>query len=108
MMASTVWQLARLADCADPDTDASPGAAWLHGVEAAAQEIEDEDEVSELADQLVPIYTAEVWSVFTDLGAYNEDPTDLGCDGSDMEQAAKVCLYIIAERLLHALKEDAR
>jgi hypothetical protein len=49
-----------------------------------------------------------LWSEFTDLAAYQEDPTEYGVDGSDMEQSARVCLYIIAERLATALFDEVR
>lgn len=63
--------------------------------------------VHERADAAVPTYTRQVWSVFSDLGAFTEDPTELGFNGSDMEQGAKVCLYMIAERVLHGLLSEA-
>ncbi len=111
------WRLARLADCMDPDSVTSPGAQFLFSVEDDARERWEDtdpedrdrllsDEWSEVADSAVPIYTREVWTMFVDLGAYQEDPTELGIDGSDMEQAAKVCLYMIAERLCHALADE--
>lgn len=102
----TPYALARLADCSSPDSPESAGAQWLARVASCLDEIEDEDDVSEQADSIVPIYTHEVWTVFVDLGAYNEDPTELGADAGDMEGCAKVCLFMIAERLLHVLLEE--
>jgi hypothetical protein len=67
---------------------------------------DDSDAVGEMADGAVPVYTADVWRTFVDLGAWAEDPTELGVDGSDMEQAAKVCLYLIGERLASTLLDD--
>lgn len=109
----TPWQLARMADCFDPDSLLSPGATFLREVwDAATSERDqydddDSDAAHAIADGAVPIYTHAVWSTFVDLGAYREDPTELGFDGSDMEQAAKVCLYMIAERLAVAAMEQA-
>ena len=102
------YVLARMADCASPDSLESMGARFLTAVAestlSAIQHDDDRDEIPwTVADQCVPIYTYDVWRTFVDLAAYNEDPTDLGADGSDMEHAAKVCLYIIGERLAAAI-----
>ena len=106
----TVWTLAGMAGVASPDSLTSPGAEWLELVAAylvgAAEELAEavypEDMIYEMADGLVPIYTHERWQVFVDLAAYTEDITDFG-PIDDMEQAAGVALFMIAERLLTAL-----
>lgn len=109
----TPWRLARMAGCYDPDSETSAGATFLREVYDAATserdqyDSDDSDAAHEIADGAVPIYTHAVWATFVDLGAYREDPTELGYDGSDMEQAAKVCLYMIAERLAVAAMEQA-
>jgi hypothetical protein len=112
------WQLARLADCMDPSKRDSAGAEFLFIVEDAARErwwvMTDDERVaddiadtwSEVADSCVPIYTHNMWQTFADLGAWQEDPTDLGADADDMTKCAMVCLYMIAERLCHALAEE--
>lgn len=64
-----------------------------------------ENEVHEVADGAVPIYTGERWAVFADLGAYNEDPGDIGGWPADLTDAAGAALYMIAERLAAALVE---
>lgn len=64
-----------------------------------------EDEVHEVADGAVPVYTAARWAVFADLGAYNEDPGDIGGWPADLTDAAGAALYMIAERLAAALVE---
>jgi hypothetical protein len=126
----TVWQLANLAGCADPDEHdgigfdlpagaiedrrviASPGANFLRSVEDAVREAFDYhegqpgDDWHEVADGAVPVYTHALWSTFVDLAAYNEDPSELGCEADDMTRAAGVCLYMIAERLAMALAEE--
>lgn len=122
-MTYTTWSLASMADCASPDhhdgigfdypTDPpapSPGAHFLRRVaDGVAEAIEygaDPDEVPyDVADACVPIYTSEVWATFVDLGAYMEDPTELG-PISDMGDAATVCLYMIGERLASAILAD--
>lgn len=108
-----VWELARMADCASPDDEHSPGADFLLGVQAdmaerfawAADndEVVDGDVVSEVADGAVPVYTHPRWQVFVDLCAYQEDIRDYGTDAADMTEAAGVALYCIAERLAFAL-----
>lgn len=106
----TTYALARLADCHDPDTMTSPGARFLDRVESAFLDMEtpDEDRFGEEADQLVPIYTHERWQVFVDLCAYEEDISEFGDYGDDLTRAAGVALYMIAERLLRALYEEAQ
>jgi len=119
----TPYELALLASCASPDTPDSAGARFLRRLASAAQEVAEEyrqnqtpeddwdynGELSELADSAVPIYTHELWSVFTDLAAYREDPTDLitGVDLKNLDKVACVCLYIIAERLVYEIIRDA-
>src|SRR4051812_11998356 len=116
----TAHQLSGDADCASPDSPTSAGAHFLTNVrdnvvervegfdaddlEALRSEVGTvQDVVSEIADEAPNVYTYTLWCQFVDLAAYNEDPTELGADGSDMEQSARVCLYMIAERLAQAL-----
>jgi len=108
------YELARMAGCASPDTLNSAGAHFLALVaDSAAEDVErlrDSDErndaAHDIADACVPVYTVDVWRTFVDLAAWTEDPSELGADVSDMEQAAKVCLYLIAERLVYALADE--
>jgi hypothetical protein len=109
----TAWQLARLAECSDPDSDTSPGAQFLNRVESDVLErIEDndgewdDDYAHEIADNAVPVYTYTMWQTFVDLGAWEEDPSDLGYDEGDMAKGAAVCLYMIANRLAYALATE--
>lgn len=108
----TVWELARLAGCMDPDNAESPGARFLSRVaddyrEAIADEWYDDDSPHEIADSAVPVYTHERWQVFVDLGAYQEDISEYGDDyGADLTGAAAVALYMIAERLVYALAQE--
>ena len=113
------FQLARLADVADPDSAESPGANFLRHV---AEEYEehaaycrdngvpiDPDDFYQFADSAVPIYTHERWQVFTDLCAYAEvddgEIDGLPLSGDLTEQAGQV-LYGIALRLLYALHAE--
>lgn len=63
------------------------------------------DEIAEVADGAVPIYTGERWAVFADLAAWQEDPGDIGGWPADLTDAAGAALYLIAERLARALVE---
>ena len=110
------YALANRAGCGCPDSLESPGARWLQQVADAAQELyergEDEDtrndDVFKVADQCVPIYTHEVWSVFVDVQGYLEDVSDYSPDLSEgMEKAAQIALLMIAERLVTVLLEEA-
>lgn len=125
-----VYELARLAEVASPNTPESPGAKYLDQIRQGALEIlaaddlgtltDDEfhdsdvqDAISEYADTLVPVYTHEVWQVFTDLAAWNEeDETGLMevaiREGHGMTQIARIALYRIAERLLQTLIREDR
>ena len=115
----SAYFLAGMADCASPNTPESAGAVFLTRVahdtlaaldyvDAVTDERETEDIPSEVADAAVPIYTHNVWATFTDLAAWQEDPTELMGGEFDMEQAAKVSLYMIAERLVWALLAEIR
>lgn len=110
------------AACGSPDSLDSAGAKFLVSVrDAVVEAVEfgeitigsdaNEDAIAEIADGAPDVYTATKWAEFVDLAAYQEDPTELGFDGSDMDKAADACLYIIAQRLaaalVEALAEDA-
>lgn len=127
----TTWHLANLAGCASPDrgdgigvTPAldpmptpSPGAEMLRRVEDAYREAVEyagdvcewdaDDGPHEIADGAPSLYTAEMWRQFADLGAWTEDPTELGFEGSEMDKGADICLYLIADRLVRALHAAA-
>lgn len=106
------FSLAGYADCMSPDGIDSPGAHFLIqvrddveealGLSADGETVSD-DIAHDIADSAVPIYTHERWLVFVDLGAYQEDASELGADTSDLSGAAGVALYMIAERLVTAL-----
>ena len=110
----TAYNLASMADCGSPDSPESVGAMLLvHVRDAVVEYLEghdagqyNEDErdayAHEIPDGAPSVYTHERWAEFVDLAAYNEDPTEYGAP-DDMNQAAAVCLYIIAERLFWAL-----
>lgn len=112
--ARNAYHLSGDADCSSPDSHTSPGALMLLSVRDSVIEaieyapaILDDDEwhdmTHDIADQAPDVYAHTKWAEFVDLAAYNEDPSDLGAESDDMDKAASVCLYIIAERLAGAL-----
>jgi hypothetical protein len=113
----SAFGLSHDADCLSPDRKDSPGAVFLLRIQDSVLDdldrvLGDEHDASdlahEIADQAVPIYTHHLWEVFVDLGAYQEDPTELGYDGSDLTQSAQAAIYLIASRLAHSLMEKVR
>jgi hypothetical protein len=113
------WALARdYADCFEPDTSDSPGAAFLESVRdniieaweegRLTDEDSDGDTVHEIADGAPDVYTATRWAEFRDLGAWQEEPEAMDEWPSDLTDAAGVALYQIAERLCYALIADLR
>lgn len=102
-----------LADCGTPDTQDSPGAKLLTSVRDAVVEaiergyttLDDADydgTVAGIADQAPSIWTHEKWAQFLDLCAYQEEP-ETGEWPTDLDNAASVALYQIAERLARQL-----
>jgi hypothetical protein len=115
----TIYALARLADCHDPDTAESPGAQFLRSVETYTEERvhwekdnDEETDVSdlahEIADATIPVYTGELWATFVDLQAWDEDISDYGDFEGDIEQVARWAVYGIGRRLAEALIEELR
>ena len=109
----TVWQLARLAGCLDPDSRTSPGALWLQDVHEAAVDLLQHSEpdaeswpdlTCELADSLIPVHTLERWQVFVDLGAWREEAVN---QVDDLTTAAGHALFELAARLLEVLGRPA-
>lgn len=109
----SAFALARLADCASPDTNLSAGADFLRYVRDSLVDrlVEsvrlDEDEASdlahEIADQSVPIYTHQLWCTFVDLAGYDEDTSGFLGEGATADSIANAALYQIGERLALAL-----
>ena len=108
-----VYELASAANCLMTDTRTSAGARWLssvrddvlvevHGVAAEDFARLTEDIAHSIADSSVPVYTGQKWATFVDLGAYQEDVSDL-IDTQDFDKMSDVALYAIAERLVSAL-----
>lgn len=71
-------------------------------------DLPDEGDLREVADLAVPIYTADVFATLVETRAYAEDVSDLKGGGEDLEQLAKIALYIVAERVATAIVAEAR
>jgi hypothetical protein len=107
-------QLSNLADCASPDSGESPGALFLTHVQDSVNDragyaddgYDLHDTAHEIADSNVPVYTHEMWTVFTDLCAWQEDVAGEFGPIEDMEEGAQTALYMIAFRLATALLEE--
>jgi len=115
--------LANAADCGTPETSTSAGSVFLVRVRSAVHELlseldsdgrnllrdgsmDDDGTLHEIADSSVPIYTHELWSTFVDLSAYNEDVDEY--EPTDLNNAAGIALFVIAERLVGSLVDEGR
>jgi hypothetical protein len=110
-----------LADCLCPDADDSAGGKFLadvrdavvEGIEAETFDPDSDDrdnyngEISQIADAAPDIYTHQKWSEFVDLGAYQEEP-EHGEWPDDLDKAASIALYQIAEHLVYGLLREWR
>ncbi len=111
-----VYELANLADCAAPDSSASPGGVFLASVREAVadrlkEESSDTDCVStadwhyaqhKIADDAPDVYTDMRWREFIDLCAYHETPGDGDREAwasADLTEIAAEALSQIAYRL---------
>lgn len=106
----SAYELAGMAECGNPDSTESAGAALLASVrDDVAEAIENrrtlDDAAHEIADKAPDVYTAKRWAEFVDLAAYQEDP-ELGEWPENLTDAAGIALYQIAERLVSALWAD--
>jgi hypothetical protein len=116
LKALTAYQLARLADCTDPDTLVSPGAQFLLEVRDDVLQTFLEDNWSSdtyatvwgIADNAVPVMTHDIARVFVDLCAYREDLDELSPGTNDMVKLMQLAVYQIGERLAGALLEEYR
>lgn len=106
------YALARLAECSTPDSPDSPGALMLRSIrddvaDALDHEVDDDvayDIAHEIASDAPSIYVHRLWQQFVDLGAYEEDPSEvLGDSTCDMTQLASAALYAVSRRLVWEL-----
>lgn len=116
LMQATAYELADMADVSR--TGGGAGDRFLLDVrDAWANELindeglplapdEAEDVWNQIADDAPSVYTGRKWEQFTDLSAWSEDVSDLAGDITDMDKLASIALYMIADRLLHALYNE--
>lgn len=107
------YELAQLADCGEPANSDSPGAKFLCSMrdalidarEYSGDAFDPDEDLHELADGAVPVYTYQRWQVFLDLAGWQVDTSDYGDDvrADALTEHAGVVLYVIADALLHAL-----
>lgn len=103
----SVWDLYRHANCGRPDSSSSPGAEFLHYVRDEVvrvwQRLDDPVELDE-SDE-APVIK---WQEFVDLAAYNESPEMSEHWPSDLDEAATLALYQIADRLACYLFQELK
>lgn len=104
-----------LANMASASFDSEVGASFLKSVRDSFVEYASYDEdgttdwddaTHEIADGAVPVYTSDLWKTFEAMGAWTEDVTELG-EIASMVKGAQIALFLIAERLVRALAEEA-
>lgn len=114
-----VTRLAYLADCS---VDGSAARDFLEGIRDAFVEqyewAEENDnlgrfledysgELTDIADGAVPIYNHELFKVMVETRAWAEDISEYG-EMKDLLQATQVAVYMVADRLVHALANELR
>lgn len=114
MKEASAFILSDMAQCESPDTNGSPGAKFLISVRdkvvraiedrrITLEDFDDHGQCHSIADDAPSIYTHERWRQFVDLGAFNEEPEYDDAWPKDLNQAAAVALYQIADRLTSEL-----
>ena len=115
IMKTSIYRIADMAGASSPDNDRSPGYRWLERVrDRTADLVADEsvddgdiidgDRLYEEADSVVPIYTHELWTTWTDLGGYRFDgELRQEFSGDDIERIPQADLYEMAENAMYQL-----
>ena len=106
----SVFDMARITECGQPDSAASPGVDLFMNAQLALidwLEFPDDEVVPvvELADAAVTPYTHPLWLQFVDLCGYDEELASEMALGSTMTQQAQYVLCTIAERFLYNICE---
>lgn len=122
----SAYRLANEAECFGPDSLDSEGAQFLERVRNAVLDIDgigemssddldtidDDGTLGQIADDAPSVYTFTKWRQFVDIGAWQEDVSELSEDTSDIDSLASLALNIIADRLarviVEAIAESAR
>lgn len=110
----SVYELARMAGCSEPDGHSTEGARMLDCVRDSVlrliterritlDDFNDDGQLSEVADDAPSCYTHTLWVQFVELGGYTEDCEISDAWPSDLTKAASLALYQIADRLAHAV-----
>jgi hypothetical protein len=132
------WSLAAVAEVGDPDGAKSPGARWLRStarsiadmipdydpqvldqdtdsvrdtIHRLLDKLDDSGALHETIDGCVPIYTDELWQVFTDLRGWQDPDLDefLGIlEHMNLERLPQTFAYVAAQRLAAAMLDDLR
>ena len=107
---SDSYKIAQAVGVGEPEPE-SEGSKWLINTYNSGSELTEYDEpadgIYEIADRAVPIYTGNVWQVFSDISAWDYDSdyiTDY--DGNDMTQMAKLVLYDIATQVIYLYAQN--
>lgn len=119
MRDASAYMLAEMASCESPDSHGSAGAKFLDSIRdevmraiedgrITLDDFDDNGQAHSIADDAPSIWTHERWRQFVDLGAYHEEPEIDDAWPKDLNQAAAVALYQVADRLTRALCEAWR
>lgn len=114
LRAKSVYELARLAECGDPDSADSVGAEFLKSVRDSVIEAFEydswgtypEDTASQIADDSVPIWNYAIAQTWTDLTGWVIDAEDLSEGTTDTIKLMSLALYVAGDRLARALFEE--
>jgi len=110
-------QLAALAGTPSPDSHNSPGASYLGRLKDTIcdsyryatehNNTFDSDDLHQIVDGCVPVYTHELWTAFTDLAAYEQDVSEYGYEyvPDRPEQYPATALYMVGMALASELVE---
>ena len=114
LRAKSVYELARLAECGDPDSADSVGAEFLKYVRDSVIEAFEydswgtypEDTASQIADSCVPVWNYATAQTWTDLTGWVIDADDLSEGVTDVIKLMSLALYVAGDRLARALFEE--
>ena len=116
LRAKSVYELARLAECGDPDNAESAGAEFLKSVRDDVIESFEydswgtypEDTISQISDSCVPVWNYTIAQTWTDLTGWIIDIDELvdGSDQRDTISLMSLALYVAGDRLARALFEE--
>lgn len=117
LSALNVWGIAELAEVSSPDNYDSPGARFLDSLRgeiheritsgASADDLRDES--GTIADEFIDVVasrgTHNMWKIFIDLCAYEEDLSDFGLFETPNDMLSRA-LWQIADRFCHKVADE--